>query len=205
MNVIQLSIGFDLRISPQMGGENWFPNNQRLVPEVASPICADPSVWREPDEIECLTQGLLPDFANPLRLARSIDLLFEACRRRGISTAGLCPICITTSQANLIALVERFGPGYFSDPLSEEDLLKAGWQLLGFDVVDLRGMISGLKGCGYVEPSWSQLRGLFREDLNEIGLFKELLAASEFAQARGTQIPEHTPFVAVAVFEKSCV
>src|ERR1700722_18942105 len=169
MNTKRVSLGFDLRVNPDLQKENASQMNQHLVPELRSPISADEGVWVTTEEIESLTDGVLPDFVNPLHLSKNIDLLVDACAKRGISTAGLWPVCITSSESNVIALAARFGPAYFDNQLKEEDLLSSGWQLFGFDVVDLGGLISGLKGCGYVEPTWSQLRGYFGNALNEVG------------------------------------
>jgi hypothetical protein len=198
MNTRRVSLGFDLRVNPDLQGENPSQSNQHLVPGLLSPISADPSVWLETEEIESLTERILPDFANPLHLKKSIDLLVDACDRRGIPTTGLWPVCITSFESNLIALEGRFGPGYF-DNRPEEELLSRGWHLLGFDVVDLAGLISGLKGCGYVEPTWSQLRNRFGGCLNEVGLFSGCSVASQFAEVRGLEIKAHAPFVVVGV------
>jgi len=143
-------------------------------------------------------EGALPSFANPLYLAKSMELLLDECRDQRISVKGLVPICITSAQSNLIALESRFGPGYF-DSTPEEELLSRAWTLAGFDVVDLSGLISGLKGCGYVEPTWSQLRRFFGGDLNDLGLFRNCQTASQFAEVRGLQVRDHAPFIVVAI------
>ena len=199
MKTKRVSLGFDLRVNPDLQGENSWQMNQRLVPELPSPISADSNVWFATDEIESLTQGVLPDFCNPLYLAKSLELLVDACKQRDISTAGLLPVCVTSSETNVIALVERYGPGWFESQPTEEELQSRGWQLMGFDIVDLNGLISGLKGCGYVEPTWSQLRNYFGSALNEVGLFRDCLMAFQFADVRGLQIQEHAPFVVVGV------
>jgi hypothetical protein len=203
MNSKRVSLGFDLRVNPDLQAENPLQKNQHLEPELYSPVSADAMVWRETDEIESLTEGILPDFANPLHLAKSIELLVDACEERGIPTAGLWPVCITTLETNLIALAARYGPEYFESHPEEDEILSRGWRFMGFDVADLGGLISGLKGCGYVEPTWSQLRNSFGRTLNEIGLFSNLQAASEFAEVRGLQIREHAPFVVVGVLTKT--
>jgi hypothetical protein len=148
-------------------------------------------------------EGALPTYANPLYLAKRLELLVDECGAQGLSTKGLVPVCITSAKSNLIALELRFGPGYFDSPPSEEELLCGGWTFAGFDVVDLNGLVSGLKGCGYVEPSWSQLREYFGGTLNEVGLFGDWDAASQFAEVRGLQVREHSPFVVVGVLIRS--
>jgi hypothetical protein len=94
----------------------------------------------------------------------------------------------------------EFGP---CAGVEEDDLRSNGWQFMGFDVVDLYGLVSGLKGCGYVEPTWSQLRAHFGSYLNELGLFTEWTAAARFAEVRGLQIREHAPFAVIGILVHS--
>jgi hypothetical protein len=108
-------------------------------------------------------------------------------------------VCITCYESNLLALIERYGPGYFENQ-SEHELRSQGWKFLGFDVLELNGMISGLKGCSYVEPMWSQLRSNFAHSLNEFGLFSDTCVALQFAEVRSLEIIKHAPFIVVGVF-----
>ena len=195
----RVSLGFDLRVDPKLQGDDEWRRSQLLVPSLTSPVSADPSFWSERMEIGRIMGGVLPDYANALYLAKRIDLLLDDYRNRRISVSGLVPVCITSLESNLIGLVGRFGSSYFDNPPEEEELLSDGWSLLGFDVVDLNGLISGLKGCGYTEPTWSQLRGLFGGTLNQFGLFGDCQIASQFAEVRGLQIREHAPFVVVGI------
>lgn len=196
----RVSFGFDLRVSPglQEWNDDW-RRSQRLVPALTSPVSADPSVWFEGGDVEAVLDGVVPDYGNPLGLAKRIDPLLDECHKRAIATSGLVPVCITSAESNLIALAARFGRGYFDSPLAEDELLSGGWTLAGLDVVDLDGLVSGLKGCGYVEPTWSELRGSFGGVLNEIGLFSDCETASRFAEVRGLQIRAHAPFIVVGV------
>jgi hypothetical protein len=195
----RVSLGFDLRIKPELQTEDLPPKDQRLVPRLHSPISADPAIWLWPEGVDLFHDGILPDFANPLHLAKDINLLLAAYEKRGISEASWSRVCLTTSETNIVALVGRFGLGHFEDRPTEETLLSDEWQLRGFDVVDLDGLISGLKGCGYSEPTWSKLRYLFGSALNEFGLFGDCSSAAEFAEVRGLQIKVHAPFVVVGV------
>jgi hypothetical protein len=61
------------------------------------------------------------------------------------------------------------------------------------------GLISGLKGCGYKEPTWTQLRVEFGGAVNESGLFTDAAVASEFGRVQGLEVREHAPFVVVGV------
>ena len=134
-----MSFGFDLRVNPAL--QEWTMERQRLVPTLVSPISADPSVWIEGAEIEALWKGVVPDYGNALCLAKRMDLLLDDCRKRSISASGLVSVCITSAESNLIALVEKFGPGYFDSAPAEDELLSCGWRSAGDHVVDLSGLI----------------------------------------------------------------
>lgn len=198
MSYKRVSIGFDLRMPPDFQKEGVRPD-QRLVPDLANPVSADPSVWLRAEEMDSFMQEESRAFCNPLNLTNEIGPLLDASPRRQDRSPELWPVCLTTSEAITIALRGRFGRGYFENGQEEEKLLSAGWRLRGLDAVDLDGLISGLKGCGYAEPSWSQLREHFREGLNELGLFRDEGIASRFAEVRGLQIRDHSPFVVVGV------
>jgi hypothetical protein len=200
MNAKRIGLGFDLRLNPQLQKENLLQRDQHLLPLRQSPISADPGVWLRSEEIESLAQVKLPEFYNPFYLTKSIDVLLDVCHRGGIPIGGLWPVCFTVYEANVIALIKRYGPGYFEDQPDEEQLVSRGWQFIGFDIVDLDGLVSGLKGCGYVEPIWSQLRDYFGSSLNESGLFDDLLTASQFAEVRALEIRAHAPFVVTGLF-----
>ncbi len=199
MDAKRIILGCNLRINPSLQGENSLQRNQRLDPLLKGPVSADPSVSLKAKGVESLSKGTLPSFYNPLQLSKSIDLLIDACKSRGISITDTWPVCVTGYQANPQVLVRRYGPGYFEKQAAETGLLSQGWRLLGLDVLDLDGLISGLKGCGFVEPMWSQLRTRLAGSLNGMGLFTELSAASQFAEVRGLEIREHAPFTVVGV------
>jgi hypothetical protein len=151
------------------------------------------------EEADARWGGLLPDFLSPLYLATSLDRLIDAYEGVGFSLSDLCPVCITSDPTILISLNKRFGPGYFEHQPTETELLSQGWRFRGFDVVDLDGSISGLKGCDYSEPTWSQLRKYYGEQLNDEGLFFDATVAYHFAEVRGLEIRQHAPFVVVGV------
>ena len=108
MNAKRVSLGFDLRVKPDLQGEIPSQNNQHLTSGLQSPLSADSSVWLQPREIESLWAGGLPNFSNPLNLATSLDLLVAATRRQGISISNLWSVCVTADQTDTIALVERY-------------------------------------------------------------------------------------------------
>jgi hypothetical protein len=199
MTMDRISLGFDLRVNPGVDQPNGLGDARFLDPLNSSRISADPSVWLASDRATDLWGTNLPHFLNPLRLAGDTNRLLDAYNREGIDTSELYPLCITSAPGIAVSLRQRFGAGYFDHKLGEEELVSAGWHFRGFDVVDLDGLISGLKGCDYREPAWSQLRTIYAEHLNEDGLFFHALTASQFAEVRGLEIRQHAPFVVVGL------
>ncbi|HEX3942410.1 MAG TPA: hypothetical protein VHX11_13070 [Acidobacteriaceae bacterium] len=92
MDAKRISLGFDLRLNPQLQKENPLQRAQHLVPTLQNPISADPAVWLTPEECEPLWQGTFPSFSNPLHLAKNLEMLAEACVQRAISISGLCVV-----------------------------------------------------------------------------------------------------------------
>lgn len=194
----RISLGFDLREHVKELRDSG-KSEVFLNPDILSAISADPGVWPISREVGSLWNGLLPDFLNPLYLATNLDCLVSAYKNQGFTTSQLRPLCVTSDPTVLISLNKRFGFGYFEDLLTEEALVDLGWQFRGFDVVDLDGLISGLKGCDYREPMWSQLRSNYENLLNSDGLFDDSESAYRFAEVRGLEITQHAPFVVVGI------
>jgi len=196
----RFSCGFDLRVSANSHEKDAAQWNQFLLTtSKRSLISADTLVWPEPEGVNSLIQDNAQVFWNPLGLASDLEQLISSCRMRGFPIANCVPVCLTISESVLIAMNGRFGPSYFHDLPQEEFLLGQGWRFLGFDLVALMGLHSGLNGIGYKEPYWSQLRAQFGAALNEVGLFSDEATAAEFAKVRGVEIPSHAPFDVVGI------
>ena len=199
----RISGGFDMRTRVELQKEDPRQVDQYLVPELRNPISADPWIWTRTVEMDSfIAEG---NISYPLGLLDKIDELTAKLRARGITTVNMSPVCLTISEANAIAFERQFGPGYFDNAPREEDLVSRGWRLMGFEPVDLSGLTSGLKGIGYVEPSWSHLRSYFGGTLNEVGLFGDEATAYRFAEVRGLQIRAHAPFAVVGLLTKDRV
>ncbi len=97
-------------------------------------------------------------------------------------------------------LIEKYGTPLTSGALSmASDLNSNGWVRLGYDVIDINRLISGLLNCG---PNSSALKEEFSPYINKFALFEELSVAQKFAQKRDVQIPKHSPFYPVALWKK---
>lgn len=193
----RISCGFDLRVRIDLQEEDPRQADQYLVPELRNPTSADPWIWTRADQLDDLIVN--EPISHPLGLRNSLDELLAACRERRIETTNMSPICLTISETSTIAFDRQFGTGYFDHALRDDELVSLGWRFLGFEPVDLSGLTSGLKGIGYMEPSWSRLRKYFEAALNKVGLFDDEVTTSRFVEVRGLQVKPHAPFVVVGI------
>lgn len=197
----RISGGFDLRVRMGLQDNDLRQRDQYLIPDKRIPISADLWIWARPDEVG---DFMLKDPESyPMGLRKSLDDLFIGLHKRGIATTNLSPVCLTISEATVASLSRQFGAEYFEGAPTEEGLLSRGWRFLGLDVVELNGLTSGLKGIGYKEPTWSQLRAQFGSALNEVGLFSDEMIASKFAEVRGREVPAHAPFDVVGLLVRN--
>lgn len=202
-------IGFDLRLDPEsnLASLEKGRKEQRFsddVPDIW--ISADPALLMHHEEVDKILQEEYPhanviSLWNPMGLANELPVLISDCHARGVSTDGFIPLAITCRKTNFIALE----PGALDALPTEEELVSDGWQLLGFDVLDIKdgGLISGLSGCGYKDSTKAAYKQWFGADLNKFGLFQSFSVAQCFAEVRGLGIPEHAPFVVVGVLSQN--
>lgn len=202
-------IGFDLRLDPDsnLASLEKGRKEQRFsddVPDIW--ISADPALLMHHEEVDKILQEEYPhanvmSLWNPLGFANQLPVLISDCHARGVSTDDFIPLAITCRKTNFIAFAERFGPEWLDSLPTEEELVSDGWQLLGFDVLDIKhgGLISGLSGCGYKDSAKAAYRQWFGADLNKFGLFQSFSVSQFFAEVRGLEIPSHAPFVVVGV------
>jgi hypothetical protein len=201
----QLCLGYDLRLPIQ--------NDSLVIPSYLEEQClvskriqlsGDPNVWPNTLDVANLIYGHIWILSNPLGLANNINILIKNCRDRGIDTDEMVAVALTCFEENFIALNERYGTGWLGELVVSEDELKiSGWDFVGFDILDLNGLISGLSGCGYKPSSKHELQAIFADALNDVGLFDSSLSALRFANVRALQIPQHAPFTIVGIWIKS--
>jgi hypothetical protein len=188
--------GFSLRLNPTGIAEEPWLRGQLLIPEQANIISADSQTWPQPKGLQDLHYED-PDW-HPLGIDTDFERMLEKLHKRGVRTEGLVPLCVTVSVETIAASERLRGPWAAQYP-HEEELLARGWRFLGFEPVELNGLVSGLKGIGYKEPFRSELQARFGGELNEVGLFSDDAIAAEFAKVVGAEIPSHAPFDVVGI------
>lgn len=193
----RISGGFDLRTRIDLQVEDLRQRDQYLIPEHRIPISADPWIWDRPDTVDSYL--LKEPESYPMGLRNNLRKLLTDLHEEGIVFSDVSLVCLLIFGRALSELSRQFGESYFADAPTEGELLASGWRFLGFDVVELNGLTSGLKGIGYREPLWTQLKAEFGSALNDLGLFGEERPALQFAEIRGKEIPEHAPFDVVGL------
>ncbi len=195
-----ISIGFDLRVDTKSDAAistiNNIKNDQLIRPDVRSVLSADPLVWPRDALIEEIYNR--DNSTNPFGFFNS-PLPSNIPR---IQHVKLVQICMTIMYLDFVILEEFYGPKMFGTQFTEADLTRTGWRRRGYDVIDIRRMISGLSGCGYNLSTKDLLRENFTRCINRFGLLRTVNAARAFSEVRGLQIRSHAPFVVVGVLTK---
>ena len=189
--------GFDLRIPVEALPDDPSLADQWLVPENRNRISTDAMTWPMPEEVSKYCEET--QWGYPMGCINNFSELLSDLHKRDVVTANFTPVCFTISEVTVEALSRDGWAYHFSEAPKMEDLLAWGWRFLGFDVAELNGLSSGLKGFGYIEPYWSQLRARFGSELNEVGLFRDAAIASQFAELRGSEFRSHAPFDVVGI------
>jgi hypothetical protein len=189
--------GFDLRIPVEALPDDPLLAGHWLVPTNRNRISTDATAWPMPEEV--FKYCVETPWSYPMGCINNFSDLLSELHKRGVVTANFTPVCFTISEVTVEALCKDGWAYHFSEAPRMEDLLTWGWQFVGFDVAELNGLSSGLKGFDYIEPSWSQLRARFGCELNEVGLFRDAAIASQFAKLRGSEFRSHAPFDVVGI------
>lgn len=109
-----------------------------------------------------------------------------------------CKIAVTTNKEIYEKLMDKFGVPLTTGSLSKEtDLILDGWVMLGYDVIDINGLISGLSNCGAASQ---ELKKEFAQHINKYSLFRDFSPALKFANKRSSEIPAHSPFHPAAIW-----
>lgn len=190
-----LCLGLDLRVPKPMAGlqarkviSEQFLNKPHCL------ISGDPSIWLRAESGEDAVAFQKLGFKNALWL-RIFGQELEAT-----SVKNSIIIALSADSVLSFALEKKYGSGYFGFIGSFEDWRHRGWFFLGFDTLDLQGLISGLNGCGYVSQEKLYLQEAYGSDINQYDLFSSLERASSFAFYRSLRIPIHAPFVPVGIW-----
>lgn len=191
-NSQRMCIGFDLRIEKNSLSHEikaLFLNNTLI-------FSADPNVLIRLPEIQLLLDENLWNISNPLNLFLN-EQKMEDTSSEIVGITSLLRLCLTCSSLSVRVLSDLFGSSWLEMLPTENQLISQGWKLRGFDTIDLRGLFSGLSGCGN-----NRIISDIQPLLNDCNLFSKEKDAIEFAEARGLQIPIHAPFIVVGVLTK---
>lgn len=180
-------IGFDLRVL--RGPTNpWFPENL-LKETVETVISVDPMV----SPVSVIERREQAD--------KNILGLLVAPIFKPVADPQQYEIAATVAPAIFNKLSEKFGGSLTKGPMSTAaDLKENNWTWLGYDVVDLNGLISGLFNLG---PYSAELKAKFSSGINRYGLFEDIGTAQKYADVRGAEIPSHNPLYPVCLWKRT--
>jgi hypothetical protein len=186
-------IGFDVRVARETDAP-WFPE-YLLRKEVKFVVSVDPMVFPvSPNEESRRLQAGASPKENLLGLLTSLPL-------DAGSESHVWKISATINKEVCDKLESKFGTPLTTGLLSTaSDLASGGWKWLGYDVVDMNGLISGLLNCG---PNSLESEIKFSPYINEFALFDNFQIAKEYAAIRDAEIPNHSPFYPVSLWKSS--
>lgn len=172
--------------------KEWFSIgfDPRMLTDADDPVSIDPLVLRWPksfDHSAAAAKGKL----NSLNLFSS---------EKNILSPDICKepfqlACATVTPSLLNAISVRYGEEFSTEKFSTRQLISNGWSFRGYDVCDLRGLISGILGCGDISSYQKYV-----ERLNSSSLFDDIYLAREFAEWRSVEIPSHAPFITIGIY-----
>ncbi len=181
----ELLLGFDARAGLDASPSDWSPERREqylLRRDVRRPLSVDEAVWTRRDSA----------------LGEGLDVHIETPKWTDLSTA----LAATPADETLVAITVWQG---LSEPAMSPrgevrpSALDAGWERLGWDVVD--GLFpSALTNCGYREDDRRAWRAEWEGLLNEHHLFRELPAAFGFRDARARDVPALATLVVMGLY-----
>lgn len=178
--------GYDAR--RPLGGpteKEWTTDRRKrflLCPDIVRPLSVDRTVW---PALPCALKDEreLPEYWSELEDLR------HRCSEAEFT---LVAMAVEINEPRAQALLTSCTP---SEVTSE-------WPLLGYDVADT-GLTSGLSNCGFLPAvdDLSMLQQTWEVRLNAHGLFRAHEDATAFRDLSDSRLPEHAPFLVIALYE----
>jgi hypothetical protein len=184
-------LGFDARDVSSAALGAWQPERRSrylLRADVARPRSADDAVW--PSVLaEANARGAGARGSNG-SLWDSFEVLTRALRKAAVPTDHFVLVSVTVPA--------RQAPGARWAAVDGAVASSLAWRRCGYDVCD-GFLLSGLMNCGYTDAERRAL-AMFVPSLNEHHLFEDEDTAALFASRCDERVPEHAPFLPVAVW-----
>lgn len=194
-------LGFDIRISLSKLAHSFRspPPTRSLLKHILFPLTLDTELWpsvldlefgKDTDQIVLNGYNLLFDLTD--------DVLKRAAAQNEPFVLGAFDISSSTYES----LRGTFGDGWNKPGGTSQDLIDAGWILMGFDVVDPRTQLSGFFSFDFSPEEQAKIQDVVGAAMTPFGLLARLDNAKAQAAAAllGSLIPEHGPFSACGVW-----
>ena len=197
----QLTIlGFQARQTRHDLEKQWSLDRRQkflLDPDIEMPLSADKEVWPVV-QLAGMGDQLFSDYVFGEHESPNCLGLFRLRALVGAHSPTL-PI-----KANLMGVAAK---NDIADFLAEKHYIakhpmkswnELGARFVGFDVCD-HTLLSGLMNCAVNDATHDKLAALFSGSINPHGLFDDLEIAEQFANTIDDLIPEHAPFIPIAI------
>lgn len=201
----EVLVGFDAREPIQQAGFQWdLASRARYLvcPDAPLPISVDGHVWKSVFSPEVPRSPVPEEWGRNSHLWRDKTAIMQA-----VDDAGLRKPQSEEPPAHVVIAVSAVFDsrrGVAWDPQCwipcEPSKIEASWRLLGYDIIEEYGTISGLSGCGYDGDSVPQLRKRWGQHLNGFHLFKKRRVALRFCEVTNERVPEHAPFLPYGIW-----
>lgn len=180
------TFGYDIRTKLPFRQRPFLDLPIELVSDLPSDIISvDPEICARREEIsDAMKLGMFEN-ASPLGLIYSLDSYISVF---DLNTDFL----IRISFCDVNSIKQSLQLGYDRNKLEQHDSIE--WNHVGYDVVDLDGLISGFFRGGFRNINDFDPFSMFYSKLNSFGLFFDIDCAYKFAEFRNNDIQEHAPY-----------
>ena len=213
---VEKILGYDIRSVSTAWEKEWLPERREmyLLRDIGvQPRSVDRMVWPRPS-VDADTERNAEEIAHYDWIGPCDYWENLAAMRRWMKSRALEPsamIAVTVLFSALDDESPRAWDRIVYDPVRgtwlnfwkhhrpEPDSPGSDWTLLGFDVADLGGSVSGLMNCGYSAGERASVVE-FGPLLNEWHLFDDVVDARRFCSWTNERVPEHAPFFVYGIW-----
>jgi len=203
----RVTIGFDSRSIDEVMKGGGPDRARHWAADAALPVdrlflSFDPETWPR-IEIEQLSsvkhlqichRNGLGLFVEPLpKIFRELDF------RRTLGVQFL-QIAVDISENAISYLGNMFGQLGSKCVPTVKQLREQDWHFAGFDVVDIRTLVSSLSGFELSTQERARLASKFGDQLNSVGMFSDYGSAASYSTTSDEMFPEHAPFNPVGIW-----
>ena len=204
----RIVVGFDCRVVPPVRStlvtrHDRLNSHESMHEYVGLQLSVDPEVW---PRVELGFTAGAPQHAHQW-FQNGLGFLLEPLPRDVcdiVVTESAVPafqqIAVDIAHADIAYLGQMFGQMQSKTMPKPQNLAEANWLFGGYDVVDVRTLVSAIAGFEYSRAEEIEIYELFGAQLNFHGLFTDLAPAKSYSWRSDTNMPEHAPFSVMGIW-----